>query len=424
MPTPEGPRGLLRLLREERAVSALCAARALSVLGDNVTVVALMIYIARSEMGGTTMGLVLLAEIAPSLLSPWAGVFADRYARRRLLVTCEIGQGVVAAAMAIALPRFSILLGMIAARSALASVAKPGVLRAVPMLVDARSLGAANALVRAGEEGAGILGPLLAALLVSRLDVGGLFAVDAATFGVAGLLLLRLPRRALDAQQGQTPEGASDGPGGAIIAAGLAGLSYIARHAVARAAMLGLFGFVLFAALENVARPFLVQRDLSGGDRGVGLLYASPQVGLLIGFIAVGRWSAVARSGTMVALGMAIFAAGSFSTSLAPSLPIAMIAQFAAGVGNGVAVATLDTLLQRRVDGRWLGRVFANVYGGANAAAGLAYALGGGLLEATSPRAVFAIAGAGALAAALMTGGLLASARRSDGRGGDHARGG
>src|SRR5258708_34717370 len=97
--------------------AVLASARTLSVLGDGVTVVALMIYVTRAQMGGVAMGLVLLADIAPSLFSPVAGVFADRYGQRGLLVACELGQGVILGAMATALPPFPVLLASTFARS-------------------------------------------------------------------------------------------------------------------------------------------------------------------------------------------------------------------------------------------------------------------------------------------------------------------
>lgn len=67
------------------------------------------------------------------------------------------------------------------------------------------------------------------------------------------------------------------------------------------------------------------------------------------------------------------------------------------GIGNALENASTDTLIQREVPARMLGRVFGNVYGGAYLASTLAYAVGGPLLDATSPRTVFTVAGTGVL---------------------------
>jgi MFS family permease len=185
------------------------------------------------------------------------------------------------------------------------------------------------------------------------------------------------------------------------------GLREVARHPVARGVGLGLALFVLFAAMENVGRPFLARAELGGGARGVGLLHAAPQAGLLMGFLLVARFGLGRRARAAFLGGMALCAAGSLLTAAAPTLAWAMAAQLASGIGNGLEVAGVDALLPRTVPAALLGRAFANVYGAAHLAAGAAYLAGGPLLDATSPRGLFIVVGAGGLAVAALTAALL-----------------
>ncbi len=89
-------------------------------------------------------------------------------------------------------------------------------------------------------------------------------------------------------------------------------------------------------------------------------------------------------------------------TGLAPAVAVAVLTQATAGFGNGLENIANDTLIQCTVPRALLGRVFGVVYSGAFFASALAYAAGGPLLDRTSPRTVFMIAGSGTLAALAM----------------------
>jgi MFS family permease len=98
-----------------------------------------------------------------------------------------------------------------------------------------------------------------------------------------------------------------------------------------------------------------------------------------------------------VVLGLTATGIGLLGVAASPLLAVAVAAQVVNGFGNGLENAGIDTLIQREVPRRLLGRVFGTVYGGAFLAAAIAYGAGGLLLDVTSPRTVFAIAGTGVL---------------------------
>jgi MFS family permease len=88
---------------------------------------------------------------------------------------------------------------------------------------------------------------------------------------------------------------------------------------------------------------------------------------------------------------------GTIATGLAPLIAIAAVAQGVSGFGNGLENVAADTLIQRAVPREMLGRVFGLVSTAAFGGSTLAYAAGGPLLDLTSARTVFLIAGAGIL---------------------------
>ncbi len=175
------------------------------------------------------------------------------------------------------------------------------------------------------------------------------------------------------------------------------GLAFVRHHAVARVVVLTLFLGVAFAGIDNVALVFLSREVLGAGPLGFGLVAGAFGIGMLVASIALS--SGRGRSPrTLFIGGWSLTAAGTLLTGLAPVLWLAVAAQAIGGLGNGADNVASDTLIQRSVPREMLGRVFGVTSTAAFVGGGIAYAAGGPLLDATSPRFVFVLAGVGVLA--------------------------
>jgi MFS family permease len=113
-----------------------------------------------------------------------------------------------------------------------------------------------------------------------------------------------------------------------------------------------------------------------------------------------------------VLVGFAVTATGNLLTAFAPVVAVAVATQVVRGGGIALIEANARTLVQRTVPRAVLGRVLANLYGGVGVAAALSYAIGGPLLDATSPRVLFVVLGVAGLAGA----GVGAVVARAGGR--------
>jgi MFS family permease len=115
--------------------------------------------------------------------------------------------------------------------------------------------------------------------------------------------------------------------------------------------------------------------------------------------------------------GLAISGGGAIATGLSPAVGAAIALQGAAGVGNGLENVANNTLIQRHVPARMLGRVFGLAGSAAYAGQGIAALLGGFYVDLTSPRTAFitgGIGGLGALALALRPLRAAGAARAGD----------
>lgn len=380
------------LLRTNAAFRALWLGRLVSFLGDSLGMVALILYVAERTGTGTAVGLLLLAgDLVPAAAGPFAGALADRVRRRRLMVACELLQGAVIASIALAEPPVVLLLVLVGARATLAAAFQPAARSAIPDLVADADLERANALLGFGTWGLEAVGPLLAAALLPFLDVRGLLVVDAVTFVLAVPFLLRLPALGPAPREERTR----------LRADVAEGLRFVWSERLVRVVVFGFAAVVLCTAVDDVALVFFATETLRAGETTASLLYAGSGIGLLLGFLLLARQPG-GRARALLLVGLATSSAGNALTGLSGVAALALLMQVVRGLGISLVEVAHNALLQREVPAHLRGRAFANLYTALGVAAGLAYLLGGPLVDATSPAAALVVSGSLGVAAVLV----------------------
>ena len=365
-------------------------ARAVSYLGSFVTVAALALYV-HEVSGPLHVTLLMLSLSLPRLLGPLAGTVVDRVDARRLMVLCNLGEAALIGAVALLLPPLPVLLALVAGASVLSTLFFPAGRSAVPALVAGEDLAPANAMLGSALNLGIAIGPALGAFAFAAVGARGALAFDALTFLVSAALILALPALPPVPKDGEAPPRS-------FLAEARDGLLYVSGHPVARAVVLALLLGVTFLAVDVVALVFLAKDSLDAGDVGYGVLFSAHGVGMILGPLLLLRRTSRTAPVALVFVGLALEGAAVLSAGLAPFFALAALARVLGGVGNGLENVAADTALQEVVERRMLGRVFGVFYGGVMLAEALGAALGGVLLELTSPRAAFVIAGVGTLA--------------------------
>lgn len=386
--------GATRLLRDNRPFRALWSARSISFLGDSLGLVTLLLYVADTTGQALAVAMLLLVgDFAPALLGPFTGVLSDRFDPKRVMVACDLAQGLLVALIALTLPSLPLLLALVGLRAAAGQVFGPASQASLPSLVRERELGGANSAIGLGTNGSEALGPLLAAALLPVMGARGVLLVDAATFLVSAALLASLPS--------VPPAPTEGGARGSFLLDIRAGLGYIRSVPLIRTVGLGFFAVVAFNGIDDVALVFLARDSLGGGDSAASLLYAAVGVGLLAGYALLARHAGRFPMVLMLLVGFGASSAGNLLSGLAWAVAAAFALQAVRGAGIAAMDVATNTIIQRTVPRAMLGRVFGNLYGAIGVAAGLSYVLGGFLLDLSSPRVVFVVAGVGGLLATL-----------------------
>ena len=187
----------------ERNFAWYFASRFTNTLGNTMAMIALAFAVLDLTGSAAALGQVLAAHTVPMVLFLlFGGVIADRLPRTLVIQVSNLASGTTQAVVAALLLTGTAELWMIvvleAVHGLVSAVSMPAMAGVVPQLVPRADLQRANALLSMSRGALTIIGPTVGALLVVTVGSGWALAVDAATWFVAGLLLLpvRLPARA------------------------------------------------------------------------------------------------------------------------------------------------------------------------------------------------------------------------------------
>ena len=393
--------GLLRRPGFRRAYAAV----AISELGDAFQYIALM-WFALVAAGPLGVIAVRLADSLPALLfGLHGGVAADRWDRRRLMISADLVRGVVLVPIAVAgLTGHLPLVALVAAAFALTTATsyfEPAYGALLPALVERRNVQQANGLVRATADALSVGGWALAGLLLTFLPISVFFGLNAVSFFLSAALLVGVRARA-------TVEHAAERP---RIRDGFSAL-WPRPTLAASVVVLGV-AVTLSSGTWIVGVPELVRSTLGRGAGSFSLVAASYAVGSICAGAALARWP-VRRKARASMLAWTLYLPSYALFAVAGSLGVALAAGFGAGIGQGSSWVLINSAAQEEVPDRLLGRVtglVALVHRGAHAT-GLLFI--SPLFALTAPEHVFAAAAVAIPLAGLA--GLAISGRAGEAR--------
>jgi MFS family permease len=373
---------------------------------------------------GTWMATIALtADITDRTHSPWwvsalfivsfvpavivglvGGPLVDRLSRKKLIVAADV----VRIGVFVALPFVGSALAIVFL-AGIAGVAnsffRPAVLAGVPNLIADEDLAHGTSLLQATDWAAATLGPILGGVIVSASGPDIVYWINAATFLISALLLVRIPARLLQSEQAITRGHWRD------IADGFS----VFRRSAALLTVTVAFGFAMLATgLINVSEIFLAERALHRGASGYGLLWSATGVGLVIGSLISGALLESRELTDVYPLAFLPWAAGIFAAAISQNIWVAALAMVVAGFGNGLTFPMTVLIIQRYTEDRLRGRAFTLIISAHNLLLGIAMVAAGALTELAGPRWTYVVAaallGAGGFTALVLSRGIPAEA--------------
>jgi MFS family permease len=387
----------LRVLRHQN-FRYLFLGQAASVVGDRLVVVALALFITRRTGSATDLAIVLAAQTAPLIaLLLFGGVWADRLARHRIMVVTDATRAVLHATLAALIATGAVEIWQIAVIESLFGAAQaffqPAYTGLVPQTVPEDQIQDARALSETTANFAFMLGPALATAIVLGVGAWEAFALDAATFVLSAVLLLRIEPRARGARRAPEP----------VMAELRQGWLEVRSRSWVWVTIAVFTGAVLCVYAPWYSLAPVIARDTYGGAGVFGVIEAIAGGGAVFGALVGLRWRPhrPLRAGLLLVFAWPAMA---IAFALGAPLAIAFALAFATGFGFSLLMIWWETALARYIPPHALSRVSAYDWMGSLALLPVGYALAGPLASALGPRVVLgvgSVVGFGLLALAL-----------------------
>jgi MFS family permease len=332
----------------------------LSRIAQAMVGVALVLFTLNEYHSPALTGAVTFASVLPGLIvAPVAGVLLDRHGRTRLVILdyavallALVAIGGLALAHALSIP---VLFVITIVSSLTAILSQTGLRSLFPLLVPEQLWERVNAIDSNGYLVATIVGPPLAAGLVSVVDGPATLILIGLSFGLAAVAMLGSP----------DPDTRSATSGSLLLDA-WHGVQYTWRNRTLRGLGFSISMLNLSGGMVTIVVPLIILERLHASEVAVGLVFAASGVSGMIAALIAGRldsrgkeWSLLVLPMGGIAIADLFLLGGAHATDVATGLLLVGFGLALGGALNGPMDIGLFTIRQRRTDPAWMGRAFA-----------------------------------------------------------------
>lgn len=339
----------------KKNTAVFMSSQAISILGSSLVQFAITSYITVQTQSGVYATIGILCAILPTFfLSPFAGVWADRYDRKKLIMLADGGIALCTLVVAILflMGHGSIWMLFVALiiRGLGSAIQTPCVSALLPDVVPEEHLTRVNGINGSLQSLFTLASPVLGALLLSLVPLGAIFFVDIITAVIAIIIMLlafTLPKREVD----KTVKSNYFREMGA-------GFRYIFKTRF----LMEFFGFCIVFFIMMAPAAFLTQvqvvRNYGEGYWHLSAIEVAFSVGMLIGGILITIWGGFKNKAYTIMFAAALM--GLCTLGLGIKMPFTpyIILMGVFGLAMPVLNTPAMTILQERVDSQYMGRVF------------------------------------------------------------------
>lgn len=328
----------------------------ISLFGSSLVQYAILWYITLNTQSGLMMTISIICGFVPTfLLSPFAGVWADRYSRKLLIILSD--SCIAAATLVLALlflmgyDEMWLLFVVSAVRALGTAVQTPAVGAILPQLVPEEHLTKVNGTNGSIQALIMLLSPMLSGALLTVASIEVIFFIDVITAALAVaamLLFVKVPLHAKAAGE-QTLSYFNDMR---------LGFSYIKQHNYIRTFFMFMAFFLVLAAPVAFLTPLQVTRTFGDDIWRLTAIEIAFSIGMMLGGLILAGWQGFRNrvyTMTMSSLAIGVF---TFALGVIPVFWIYLLFMGLVGLAMPFFNTPSTVLLQEKVEPDYLGRVF------------------------------------------------------------------
>jgi len=354
--------GYAELLRANRAFRFLWLGQVVSQMGDWFDTIAVYTIALRLTGSSRSVALIMVARFLPSvIMGPLSGVIADRFSRRSIMITADLLRAVVVLGFLLVRrpDQMWLVYVLTVLQLAFSAFFEPAKTAAIPSIASDRELLAANAIASVTWSVMLTLGAAIGGFVAGWFGTNAAFVLDSVSFVASALLIasVHFPKRPAR-EKAKLTAGKALG-----ISDTIEGVRYVTRRPRVFAYLMvkpawGMGGGILTLLAVFGERIFPVAGKTA---TGIGVLFTARGIGTAIGPIVARRWAGETRKQMQYAIGIAFLIGGVFYIAFGSSrsFVLALLFLLTAHTGGSILWVFSTVLLQREVEDKFRGRVFA-----------------------------------------------------------------
>ncbi len=366
-------------------------------VGSLINIIALSLYVFEKTQSGAAVGFLEIAMGIPSIvLGLLAGVVADRFNRKWIMITSDIVRGALFFVMAF-ISDIPVIYAIVFGSSLVGLFFGPACSASIPLILEKDNLLKANSLLEMSMQIGRIIGPAIAGFLFIQFGFKFICIFNVITYVFSAILIisLRIPSPSLRDKKGMgfIKNSLSDI---------LAGFQYIRSNNLIKMALFLNVGLQLGAGAIVVLVVMFVKNELNGSDAVYGMIISATAIGSLLG---AGITLIGGKLSEYTILRYSLFSCGlsllliSLSSTVWPVLLLFAIV----GITQTTVSIIVNTLLQKHVKNEDMGRTFATMGVVIGSCQLLSMGAGGILADVIGVRAVYIIGSSIMIVTAIIT---------------------
>lgn len=339
----------------QKPFAVFIASQAISLFGSSLVQYAILWYITLETNSGLMMALSIIFGFLPTFfLSPFAGVWADRFDRKNLIMLSDLGIALATLILVIVfrLGYHSVwLLFLISAiRSVGTAVQSPAVSAFLPQIVPEDKLMRANGLLASFQSAIALVSPIVSGALMSLWAIEFIFLVDVVTCILAVLILFTLKvaphAKALEKQALSYWHDLR------------LGFAYIRGHRLVRSLFVFFAFFFILVSPAAFLTPLQVARSFGEDVWRLTAIEVAFSGGMLLGGLLMSVWGGFKNRMHSMILSIYLIGINQVLLGIVSWFWVYVAVMVVVGITLPIFNTPAMTLLQEKVDEAYLGRVF------------------------------------------------------------------
>ncbi len=332
------------------------AGQTISLFGSSLVQYAIMWYITLNTKSGVMMTISIICGFVPTFfLSPFAGVWADRYNRKMLIILADTFIAVTTLLMAVLFyagyDSIWLLFLMSSFRAIGSGTQLPAIGAFIPQIVPEDKLTKVNGINSSIQAMIMLVSPMLSGALLTMATIETIFFIDVVTAAVAVVILLfflKVPAHA----KAQTPQEIS------YFRDLHDGIVYIGNHTYVRKFFVFCAFFFFLIAPAAFLTPLQVTRSFGDDVWRLTAIEISFSIGMMLGGILMASWGGFKNKVHTMTFACLIIGVCTFALGIIPIFWIYLFFMVLTGVSIPIFNTPSTVLLQEKVEPDFLGRVF------------------------------------------------------------------